>query len=793
MKNNFITKIIGATLGAAMMIGAAVGVSNKNEARPIYADEIYKSAIFTKSSFSANSQAYTGSSFYSTTNGFRVDITNANNNNKGWDYIKIGGKNGAYKGTIETHDAIDKAVKSVSMTIDAITAASVNSMTLYSSSDGSSWNSEGTFVAATGAKSVNIASPATNKYYKIDVDCKKGSSNGLVQISRVDYYTADSVKALTNIELSGAAANNSLNIGSSDNTAKTINVSLTPSNATDQKINIKHQSGNELFTIGGDRDITGGKQIDCTSGSGSFTITGTGAISGSETFRISGNTETSVYVDLTVTALNDSVTYYTVSFDADGAVGGPANILVEDGQTFSFPSPGTKEHYWFRGWTSDGDNFFDEGDTSPAVVGDIEYLAWWEEDAKYTVTYNSTAHGLGSYIVNNVYEGDYELLPFADLTGISAYNGYRFKNYKFQGNAKNPGDTIVLDENITIDVNFEKISADTLTAALINRSTYGNWSDISGASSSAVYAGNSTRSSHQAIQMRSDNSNSGIVSTTSGGTIKAVTLTWNADDFGNSPSRTLNVYAKNAPYSAATDLYDEDERGTLVGTITRTNSTTYETELEITGDYSYIGVRSNNGALYLDEINFEWTTFRETIETLDTETQLSYRYTKDGNNYDYSDISMRFGGCINKDLWTSLDTDSHVISGFGVMIASTNVIHSPYTIKDKANSAVAASANNDYANTLVDFYMPKASMATPAEDGDDYYWNLFFSVDFDEISINKYYVTAAYIKVDGEYVFMKEVKYSVTSLAQDYLDHRNCDGATAEGSLAKLASLSPAE
>ena len=84
-------------------------------------------------------------------------------------------------------------------------------------------------------------------------------------------------------------------------------------------------------------------------------------------------------------------------------------------------------------------------------------------------------------------------------------------------------------------------------------------------------------------------------------------------------------------------------------------------------------------------------------------------------------------------------------------------------------------------------------MATPAEDGDDYYWNLFFSVDFDEISINKYYVAAAYIKVDGEYVFMKEVKYSVTSLAQDYLDHRNCDGITAEGSLAKLASLSPAE
>ena len=194
------------------------------------------------------------------------------------------------------------------------------------------------------------------------------------------------------------------------------------------------------------------------------------------------------------------------------------------------------------------------------------------------------------------------------------------------------------------------------------------------------------------------------------------------------------------------------------------------------------------GALTLYKKNAKSST-----EELTTNTELSYRYTKDGNNFTFSDVSMRFGGLISKDLWAELDTGNHLIEGFGVMFTSTNVVHAPDSIKSKAGEAVVASANNDYANTLVDFYMPKASMATPAEDGDDYYWNLFFSVDFDEISINKYYVAAAYIKVDGEYVFMKEVKYSVTSLAQDYLDHRNCDGNTAEGSLAKLASLSPAE
>ena len=51
-----------------------VGVGNA------WGDDLYKTAAFTKSSFSANSQSYTGS-FNSTTNGFTVAIVNANNNN----------------------------------------------------------------------------------------------------------------------------------------------------------------------------------------------------------------------------------------------------------------------------------------------------------------------------------------------------------------------------------------------------------------------------------------------------------------------------------------------------------------------------------------------------------------------------------------------------------------------------------------------------------------------------------------------------------------------------------------
>ena len=43
----------------------------------------------------------------------------------------------------------------------------------------------GTFTKATGDQSVTIASPAANKYYKLEVDCAAGTSNGLLTLSKL--------------------------------------------------------------------------------------------------------------------------------------------------------------------------------------------------------------------------------------------------------------------------------------------------------------------------------------------------------------------------------------------------------------------------------------------------------------------------------------------------------------------------------------------------------------------------------------------------------------------------------
>ena len=137
----------------------------------------------------------------------------------------------------------------------------------------------------------------------------------------------------------------------------------------------------------------------------------------------------------------------------------------------------------------------------------------------------------------------------------------------------------------------DEITASDLTAT---GSSYTNFSNIA-KTSSAKYAGNSALYNSTNIQLRSNNSNSGIVSTSSGGDrVKSVTLTV------ASGSNTINVYGKNTAYSAASDLYTSGSQGTLIG------STSTTATLTITGDYAYVGIRSNSGAVYLSSVDITW-------------------------------------------------------------------------------------------------------------------------------------------------------------------------------------------
>ena len=133
----------------------------------------------------------------------------------------------------------------------------------------------------------------------------------------------------------------------------------------------------------------------------------------------------------------------------------------------------------------------------------------------------------------------------------------------------------------------------------VTGSSYTSWEGKT-SNSEAVYAGQSA-GGNESIQLRSSNNNSGIITTASGGTVTSIIVTWNTN---TADGRTLNVYGNHSAYTSPTELYNEDTNGTLLGTIVKGTST----ELEITGTYEYLGLRSAGGAMYLEQIDITWET-----------------------------------------------------------------------------------------------------------------------------------------------------------------------------------------
>ena len=153
-----------------------------------------------------------------------------------------------------------------------------------------------------------------------------------------------------------------------------------------------------------------------------------------------------------------------------------------------------------------------------------------------------------------------------------------------------PGDISYIVDKITVSE----------TGAEAGVSSYHDWKNKR-VLSNAVYAGNSAGGSKTdpCIQIRSDNSNSGIVSTTSGGKVTKIEVNWKELN-----DRFLDIYGSNTAYTAASDLYNSSKQGTLLGSLSAKSEAS--TILEISGDYEYIGLRSRSGAIYLSTIAITW-------------------------------------------------------------------------------------------------------------------------------------------------------------------------------------------
>lgn len=239
--------------------------------------------------------------------------------------------------------------------------------------------------------------------------------------------------------------------------------------------------------------------------------------------------------------------------------------------------------------------------------------------ATYTIVpaqklYITSAHGTVAVTANSASvsiteDGYYSIPQSASVTlSVTPSSGYAHTGWTVtEGSVTITNNSFTMPSStLRLTANYEAVDVDEITHNEVNEAInsmsngYQSWSGVT--LNTAVYAGcsnNSNNNDLEYIQLRNQTP-AGIVTTTSGGYAKKVSVT-----FVNSTStgRTITVYGKNTAYSGPSDLYsdDEDVKGTSLGTIECGTNT----EITITGDYQYIGLRAN-GALYVEPITITW-------------------------------------------------------------------------------------------------------------------------------------------------------------------------------------------
>ena len=184
-----------------------------------------------------------------------------------------------------------------------------------------------------------------------------------------------------------------------------------------------------------------------------------------------------------------------------------------------------------------------------------------------------------------------------DVTNDATFSGYNMTVGGIQTVTVEYGDQSAQYSIIVVPANTDVITADDLEAT---GTTYTEFTGVTSLGTSAVYAGKTAKSSAGAIQVRTSKSEDGIVVTGQNGTkvVKSVAI-----DFATVPTspKVLQIYGKHTAYSFAADLFNDEAKGDLIGTLGEDGS------VDCTAaNYEFIGIRSSDGAMYLASVMVTW-------------------------------------------------------------------------------------------------------------------------------------------------------------------------------------------
>lgn len=129
-----------------------------------------------------------------------IENFNTNKWDKNWEYIKCGRNKVASIASI-TSPAIDQPISNIVLTIDKITKNKVNSIKLQVATDADCKNvtEELSAKIEDGDLIFKPTKSAANNYYKFIFDCQAGTSNGLIQVSKIAYYKVGDAPEIVDI------------------------------------------------------------------------------------------------------------------------------------------------------------------------------------------------------------------------------------------------------------------------------------------------------------------------------------------------------------------------------------------------------------------------------------------------------------------------------------------------------------------------------------------------------------------------------------------------------------------
>ncbi|MBQ0068660.1 MAG: bacterial Ig-like domain-containing protein [Bacteroidales bacterium] len=219
-----------------------------------------------------------------------------------------------------------------------------------------------------------------------------------------------------------------------------------------------------------------------------------------------------------------------------------------------------------------------------------------------------------------------ETKEYVEGSSITApENPKNIADYRFVGWSKNKREDVSNDDIVNIET--ETVTKPAIYYAVFAKVTSGNKTEItdvitlettgkeSGAgysvwsnkkvNSDAIYAGYSA-GGNNSIQIRTQNGNSGIYTTQSGGYLKKISVIFESH---TTDARTLNVYGNTIPYTNANELYSGDTDGDKLGSFKYIKNEEKEYTLDIEPNtYTHVGFKSNNDAMYISSISITWVT-----------------------------------------------------------------------------------------------------------------------------------------------------------------------------------------